>query len=69
MGKVDKGVKCGVSGCSNPAERSIARDKVGASGLSVGSEGRHVYLCHEHYKVWKKSTKKERTLERARWGA
>ncbi|MDG6903101.1 MAG: hypothetical protein JRM80_14240 [Nitrososphaerota archaeon] len=67
MGKVDKGVACGVTGCKNPAERSLSREEIGGSGLAVGGEGRRVYLCREHYKTWKKATKKSRSLERSRW--
>ncbi len=67
MGKVDKGVGCGVVGCKNQAERSLSRADVGSSGLSVGGEGRRVYLCRDHYKAWKKATKQSRDLERARW--
>jgi hypothetical protein len=40
---------------------------MGGSGLSVGGEGRRAYLCHDHYKTWKKATKKSKSLERARW--
>jgi hypothetical protein len=67
LGKVDKGVGCSVNGCKNPAVRSLSRTEVGPSGLSVGGEGRRVYLCHDHYKEWKKATKKSRSLERSRW--
>ena len=68
MGRVEKGVTCVVKGCSNPAERSLSRAQFGRSGLSVASEGRRVYLCRDHYKDWKKTSKKEKSLERARWG-
>lgn len=67
MGRVDKGVPCDVVGCKNQAERSLSRGEMGESGLSVGGDGRRVYLCHDHYKQWKKATKKSRTLERSRW--
>jgi hypothetical protein len=67
LGKIDKGAACSVKGCSNSAERSISRDQMGGSGLTVGGEGRRVFLCHEHYKAWKKATKKSKSLERARW--
>jgi len=67
MGKIDKGVSCSVTGCKNPGERSISRSQLAGSGLSAGGDGRRVYLCHEHYKEWKKSTKKDREAERARW--
>ncbi len=67
MGKVDKGVGCSVVGCRNPAERSLSREDMAGGGLSVGGEGRRVYLCRDHYKGWKKATKKSRSLERSRW--
>ena len=67
MGRVDKGVPCSVSGCSNRAERSISRTEVGGSGLIVKGDSRRVYLCHDHYKAMKKATKKNRSLERSRW--
>jgi thymidine kinase len=67
LGKVDKGVRCNVNGCSGLAERSLSREQMAGSGLSVGGQGRRVYLCREHYKTWKKATKKEKSLERARW--
>lgn len=67
MGRVEKGVKCGASGCGNKAERSLSREQMAGSGVSVTGEGRRVYLCHEHYKAWKKATRKSKSLERARW--
>jgi len=68
MGKVEKGVACSVTGCKNPSERSVGREQLAGSGLTAGGEGRRVYLCHDHYKVWKKATKKDRDMQRARWG-
>ncbi len=68
MGRVDKGVPCNVKECSNTAERSLSREQLGGSGLSITGDGRRVYLCHDHYKAWKKTTKKGKSLERARWG-
>ena len=67
MGKVSKGVGCEVEGCGNKAQRSLSRSELGSSGLKVGGDGRRVYLCHDHYKEWKKATRQSRTLERARW--
>ncbi|MHB1909506.1 MAG: hypothetical protein ACYCQJ_11660 [Nitrososphaerales archaeon] len=67
MGKIEKGVKCSVTGCSQDAERSMSRNQLGNSGLSVSSD-RRAFLCHEHYKTWKKNTKKQRELDRARFG-
>jgi hypothetical protein len=68
MGKVEKGVLCSVTGCKNPSERSVGRDTLKGSGLAAGGEGKRVYLCREHSKVWKKATKKDRDMQRARWG-
>jgi len=66
LGKIGKGVNCSVTNCKNAAERSISRDQLGASGLSVPGD-RRVFLCHEHYKIWKKATKKDRELDRVRF--
>jgi hypothetical protein len=68
LGKIDKGVTCSVSGCKETAVKSISRSQLTGSGLSVGGDGRRVYLCHDHAKAWRKSTKKDRDAERARWG-
>ena len=68
MGRVDKGVSCSVSGCENSAERSMSGSKAAmAPDMGLNSTKR-VYLCHEHYKEWKKATKEDRENERARWG-
>jgi hypothetical protein len=61
-------VKCSVSGCSGEAVRSISADKVKSAGFKVGSE-RRAYLCKEHYKEFKKKTKKDKQLEKMRFKA
>ncbi len=68
MGRIEKGVKCSVSGCSREAARSITADKVKAAGLSVSSEEKRAFICKEHYKEFKKKSKKDKTLDRMRWG-
>ena len=68
MGRVGKGVKCSVTGCGNDAVRSLPTGKVTAAGLKV-SESRRAYLCKQHYKEFKKETKKDRMLEKWRLGA
>ncbi|MFQ6068337.1 MAG: hypothetical protein ACE5KD_02220 [Candidatus Bathyarchaeia archaeon] len=65
MGRIDKGVKCSVSKCEKDAVRSISAGKVTAAGLDIDAE-RRAYLCKEHYKEFKKATKKDRTLEKWR---
>jgi len=65
LGRVAKGVKCSIVGCDKQAVRSLPTERVSASGLSV-SEARRSYLCKDHYKEFKKETKKERMLEKWR---
>ncbi len=67
MGRIDKGAKCSVIGCSNDAVRSLPIDKVKNAGLRVG-EFRRSLLCKNHYKEFKKETKKERVIEKWRYG-
>jgi hypothetical protein len=49
------------------AKRSISRVQL-AEVFEVSGDSRRVYLCDEHYKVWKKATRKQRELEKARFG-
>jgi uncharacterized protein YlaI len=65
LGRIDKGAKCSV--CGMEAIRSISADKVKAAGLKVGDDKR-AYLCKEHYKEYKKKTKKDKTLDKWRYG-
>ncbi|MBT0158847.1 hypothetical protein G4O51_02555 [Candidatus Bathyarchaeota archaeon A05DMB-2] len=69
MGRIEKGVKCSVSGCSREAARSISSGKAKSAGLNVNSNEKRAYLCREHYKEFKKKTKKDKTLEKWRYGA
>ena len=68
MGRIEKGEKCNVSGCNNEAIRSITADKVKAAGLNVGNAEKRAYICKEHYKEFKKKTKKDKTLDKWRFG-
>ena len=68
MGRIEKGEKCNVSGCNNEAIRSITADKVKAAGLNVGNAEKRAYICKEHYKEFKKKTKKDKTLDKWRYG-
>ena len=59
---------CDVEGCKEPAKKSLSRKKVKkATDLSLGEGHRHVHLCKEHYKIFKKATKKDRELDRLAW--
>ena len=66
MGRVAKGIKCSVVGCGKEAVRSLSNEKVSAAGLKVGT-ARRAYLCKDHYKEFKKETKKEKMLEKWRY--
>jgi hypothetical protein len=68
LGRIDKGAKCNVSGCGRDAVRSLSGEKVKAAGLKISSE-KHAYLCKEHYKEYKKKTKKDKQLEKWRYNA
>lgn len=65
MGKVSKGAKCSVEGCDREAIRSLDFGRVYAAGLKVRGEKR-VFLCKEHYKEYKKMTKKDRIIDKWR---
>ncbi|MBS7622470.1 hypothetical protein KEJ39_02185 [Candidatus Bathyarchaeota archaeon] len=65
MGRIGKGAVCNVSGCGKEAVRSLATEKAAGAGLQVESS-RRAYLCREHYKEYKKRSRKERLLERWR---
>ena len=65
MGRVDKGVKCSV--CGKEAVRSLSMEKVRSAGLNVGSDQKRAYLCKEHYKEYKKKTKKDKMVEKWRY--
>jgi thymidine kinase len=69
LGRIDKGVKCSVSGCGREAARSLSTEKVKSAGLNVGSGEKRAYLCREHYKEFKKKTKKDKTIEKWRYSA
>jgi len=66
LGRVAKGMKCSVVGCDKEAVRSLSNEKVSAAGLKVGT-ARRAYLCKDHYKEFKKGTKKEKMLEKWRY--
>jgi hypothetical protein len=67
MGVVSKGAKCNVEGCDHDGTRSLNTTKVENAGLRVNSTGKKTVLCKDHYKEWKKESKDDRDLERARF--
>jgi hypothetical protein len=67
MGIISKGAKCDVEGCDNDGARSLNSSRVENAGLRLKSSAKKAVLCKEHYKEWKKETKEDRELERARY--
>ena len=67
MGIVSKGAKCNVDGCDNDGSRSLNTAKVENAGLRLNSKGKKTILCKDHYKEYKKESKDDRSLERARF--
>lgn len=64
--KAESSQKCEVKGCENESARSLPKKKV-ESYLSHGLKegvGRRGHLCKEHYKEYKKKSKKDRELDR-----
>lgn len=68
MGVVAKGTTCSVDGCDNMGVRSLNVTKVESAGLRITIKGKRAVLCKEHYREYKKESKDDRGLERARWG-
>lgn len=70
MGLAKKPVekKCDVSGCGKEAERSINVKKLeGVLTVSADKHDKNAHLCKEHYREFKKKTKKDRELDRLSW--
>jgi hypothetical protein len=65
LGKVSKGIKCNVTGCTQPAVRSVSPDAAAQAKMDIGG-ARRAYLCRTHYKEMKKRSKKDRQIERWR---
>jgi len=58
---------CLVPGCGAPAARRLSLAEAQKAFSNLPDKGRRAPLCRDHYREWKKSTKKARQLERAAW--
>jgi len=65
LGKVSKGEACSL--CGKPAVKSISAVEASKYFKVQGGARGRVYLCKEHYKEYKKLSKKDREIERLRW--
>lgn len=67
MGVIARGAKCDVSGCDNDGVRSLNARKVDDAGMNLSTSAKKAVLCRTHYREWKKETRGDRDLERARY--
>ncbi|UCD92370.1 MAG: hypothetical protein JSV43_00085 [Methanobacteriota archaeon] len=66
--RTDEGKECDVIGCSRPALRSVATKKFSSAVPDAQVPGsRRVHVCKDHYKKFRKKTKRDRKLERLDW--
>ena len=65
---------CDVEDCSSLSKKTVSREKSGAAikqaglTLSVRDKVTKIHLCADHYRKIKKQLKKDREIERLRWG-
>ncbi|MGA8710876.1 MAG: hypothetical protein WB786_06580 [Thermoplasmata archaeon] len=58
---------CLVAGCGVPSVRRLSLTEARKAFPGLPDKGRRAPLCREHYREWKKATKKARALDRATW--
>ena len=58
---------CLVPGCGGVAVRHLSLAEARKAFSNLPEKGRRAPLCRDHYREWKKATKKARQLERAAW--
>ena len=65
---------CDVEGCLNESKKTVSKEKAGAAikeaglNLSVKNKVTKAHLCSDHYRKIKKKLKKDREIDRLRWG-
>jgi hypothetical protein len=57
---------CEVKECTNESFKTVPGD-LAKKVLELNEERTKVHLCKEHYKEYKKGTKKDRELQRMDW--
>ncbi len=58
---------CSVPGCSEASFKTVPGGLAHKAFSSIDAKGK-VHLCKNHYKEYKKATKKDREMERLGWG-
>ncbi|UCG90512.1 MAG: hypothetical protein JSU57_01925 [Candidatus Heimdallarchaeota archaeon] len=65
---------CDVKDCSNSTKKTVSREQAGTAikqanmTLDIRDKVNKVHLCADHYRKIKKQLKKDRQIERLRWG-
>lgn len=65
---------CDVEGCTKESKKTVSREKAGTAikeaglTLSLRDKKTKAHLCADHYRKIKKKLKKDREIERLRWG-
>lgn len=65
---------CDIEACSDVTKKTVSREKAGnaikQAGLTLNVKDKvtKIHLCAKHYKKIKKQLKKDREIERLRWG-
>ena len=73
-GKMPTKKQCDVEGCVKESKKTVSREKAGSAikqanlNLSIRDKVTRVHLCVDHYRTIKKKLKKDREIERLRWG-
>ena len=66
--------QCDVEGCTKESKKTVSREKAGTAikqanlTLSLRDKITKAHLCADHYRQIKKKLKKDREVERLRWG-
>ncbi len=66
MGRISKGEKCNVAGCTQVAVRSVSPDEAVQAKMDIGG-ARRAYLCRAHYKEMKKRLRKDHQIQQWRY--
>ena len=65
---------CNIENCEKESKKTVSREKAGAAlkdaGLSLALRDKvqKIHLCSDHYRKIKKKLKKDREIDRLRWG-
>ncbi|MBN1110270.1 MAG: hypothetical protein JXA45_05865 [Methanomassiliicoccales archaeon] len=59
----ERNKQCDVKGCGSEAERSVSGEAAVDAGLKVDEGKKRVHLCKEHYREYKRSSRKDRQLQ------